>query len=98
MKATVDGTAYTLVESGEDRWEVFEETPDRRDPIGEVWKGTRTYSPPAAGFGGRIVRFHKKVPCWRSSAWALSRSFETRKEAIRSLAREQTKEETESGN
>lgn len=85
MKVTVDGTAYTLVESGTERWEVFPDDSGRRDPLGEVWKGTRTYSPPATGFGGRIVRFHKQVQCWRNSDWGNARSFETRKEAIRRL-------------
>lgn len=84
MKATVDGTEYTLVESGTDRWEVFGD--GFGPPLGEVFKGTRSYSPPAAGFGGRIVRFHKQVQCWKATG-AAPRGFETRKDAIRSLVR-----------
>lgn len=88
MKVNVDGTAYTLVESGTDRWEVFADIPGRRSPLGEVWKGTRTYSPPAAGFGGRIVRFHKKVQCWKATG-GYRNGYGTRKDAIRFLVREQ---------
>jgi hypothetical protein len=87
MRVTVDGTEYTLVESGRDRWEVFGK--GRGVALGEVWKGTRTYSPPAAGFGGRIVRFHKKVQCWKSSI-SHRNSFETRKDAIRGLVQQRS--------
>lgn len=51
--------------------------------LGEVWKSTRTYSPPAAGHGGRIVRFHKQVPCWRTSTDV--RAFDTRADALARL-------------
>jgi len=34
-------------------------------PIGYVWKGTRTYSPPVSR-GSRIVRYHKKVAEWHA--------------------------------
>lgn len=54
--------------------------------LGEVWKATRTWSPQAAGFGGRIVRFHKQVPCWKTTAG--KRTFDTRREAIVYLYRD----------
>lgn len=34
--------------------------------IGTVTKGYYTSSPPAAGFGGRIVRYHKRVSVWEA--------------------------------
>jgi len=81
MKVTVGDQQFTLVESGDERWEVFGDGPD---PLGQVWKGTRTWSPSAAGFGGRIVRFHKKVQCWKATG-GYRDGYETRKQAIQSL-------------
>lgn len=81
----------TLVEAGTDRWEVFAE--DGRHPLGEVFKGHYTYSPPAAGFGGRIVRYHKQVKCWKNSRPSHRRHFRTRNEALADLIQQSTKEE-----
>jgi hypothetical protein len=74
----------TLVDAGEDRWEVFAE--NGRAPLGVVSKGHYTYSPPAAGFGGRIVRFHKQVKCWENSVHSRAH-FRTRNEALADLIR-----------
>lgn len=36
--------------------------------LGTLIKGEYTYSPKAAGFGGRIARYHKSVSEWQAQA------------------------------
>lgn len=53
--------------------------------IGNVRKGEHTYSPRAAGHGGRIARYHTQVTHWESSLNGIH--WDTRADAIRALLR-----------
>jgi hypothetical protein len=57
-------------------------------PIGYVWKGERTYSPPTHK-GSRIVKYHKHVPEWHGHPSRTGHSpsirRDTRVEVLREL-------------
>lgn len=57
--------------------------------IGYVWKGTRTYSPPAYK-GSRIVKYHKQVPEWQGGErrYDPRHRRDTRQEVLRDLIAE----------
>lgn len=59
--------------------------------IGIVKKSHYTYSPKAAGFGGRIARYHHQVSCWRVNDSRLN--YETRRAALRSLVEDHREKE-----
>ena len=52
-------------------------------PIGRVWKGTRTYSPPTHK-GSRIAKYHKEVSCWYAREPGADRPLDkdTRRQAL----------------
>ncbi len=56
-----------------------------REPLGRVYKGTYTYSPPIHR-GSPVARYHRKVKCWRAEGTKID--FRTRREAIEWLLRE----------
>jgi hypothetical protein len=62
-----------------DRWVVYNES---GNVIGEVWKGTHTYSPPTHK-GSRIARYHRRVSHWRNNRTQVH--WETRKRALADL-------------
>jgi hypothetical protein len=51
--------------------------------IGRVWKGERRSSPPVRR-GSPVVKYHKQIPCWRSSSNP-SIAHDTRKDAVSRL-------------
>lgn len=67
----------------EDRWNVLLDG----EKIGNVWKGSRRWSPPTHR-GSRIARFHRQVPEWhaaRASTYSPEWRKDTRVEALREL-------------
>lgn len=81
----VEETTVTLIEADRGRHAVLLDG----EKIGYVWKGHRTYSPPAYK-GSRIVKYHKKVPEWQGGPnnWDPRHHRDTRQEVLRDLIAE----------